>query len=315
MNGDEAVEERTDAVPPGGEGRLWGLLQDLVAREGKARTAERLGVSDRTLRRTLESEHLSRRMTSALLREQNELRDEQRVAREMQLQNLIQSVQQLERRLGEFEEVTGEQLDELGERVAAAGRQATEAKERVGLAPHTPAGRGGVPTAVSAPRRVNVRPVELHALVTVEPAADDAAVYREALPLVAEWRRSLVERKEATHTYAWLKGEMRLVELELRLIDEYQLTIPPADRAWDGLRRQTERRLRSRVLDHFRRQLRWTRPLHWALRLISLGLWLRTPSLERQMQGELQERRWGLLSEQQQPEGSEQSERAVDVDT
>ncbi|MCY3570805.1 MAG: hypothetical protein OXH19_05635 [Chloroflexi bacterium] len=312
MNGNEVVEERTEASPPGGEGRLWGLLQDLVAREGKARTAERLGVSDRTLRRTLESEHLSRRMTSALLREQNELRDEQRVAREMQLQNLTQSVQQLERRLADFERVTGEQLDELGDRVAVAARQATEAKERVAMAPHTPARWGGAPTAVAAPRPVQVRAEELHALVTVEPAPDDAAVYRDALPLVAEWRRSLVERREATHTYAWLKGEMRLLELELRLIDEYELTMPPADRAWDGLRRQTERRLRSRVLDHFRRQLRWTRPLHWVLRLLSLGILLRTPSLEHQLRKELQERRWGLLSEAEHTEGSEQE---ADVDT
>ena len=308
MNGNEAVEERSEAASQGGEGLLWGLLQDLVAREGKVRTAERLGVSERTLRRTLESEHLSRRMTSALLREQNELRDERRAAREARLESLIEQVQQLERRLGKFEQVTGEQLDELSERVAAAARHAVEAKERVasaagraGLATAAP-GLPGTPTEALAPRRVKLRPERLHKLVTVEPAEDDAAVYREALPLVAEWRRCLVARKDAPHTYAWLQGEVRLLELEIQLIDEYRLSLPPATDPWDGIRRHTELRLSLQVLERMRRRLRWTRPLHWTARLVTLGLWGRSPSLEGQLQGELQDRRWGLLAEEEQPE-------------
>lgn len=296
MNGNKAVEERSEAASPAGEGLLWSLLQDLVEREGKARTAERLGVSERTLRRTLESHHLSRRMTSALLREQNELRDERRAAREARLESLIEQVQQLERRLGEFERVTGEQLDELSERVAAAARHATEAQERVASAASA-VGMPGTATTVVAPRRVKVRPERLHQLVTVEPAEDDAAVYREAMPLVAEWRRCLVARQDAPHTYAWLQGEVRLLELEIQLIDEYRLTLPPAEYPWDGIRRHTELRLSLRVLERMRRQLRWTRPLHWTARLVTLGLWGRAPSLERQLQGELQDRRWGLLAE------------------
>lgn len=56
------------------------------------------------MRRTLEAERLRRRMTSALLREQNGLRDEQRTAREARLESLAgSSVRLLERRLGEFE--------------------------------------------------------------------------------------------------------------------------------------------------------------------------------------------------------------------
>lgn len=296
MNGNEAVEERSEAASQGGEGLLWGLLQDLVEREGKARTAERLGVSERTLRRTLESEHLSRRMTPALLREQNELRDERRAAREARLESLIEQVQQLERRLGEFEQVTGEQLDELSDRVAAAARHATEARERVASAASA-VDMPGTATTVAAPRRVKVRPERLHQLVTVEPAEDDAAVYREALPLVAEWRRCLVARQDAPHTYAWLQGEVRLLELEIQLIDEYRLTLPPAEYPWDGIRRHTELRLSLRVLERMRRQLRWTRPLHWTARLVTLGLWGRAASLERKLQGELQDRRWGLLAE------------------
>ena len=171
------------------------------------------------------------------------------------------------------------------------------------LAPDTPGlvgsvqGMLGTSTEALAPRRVKLRPERLHKLVTIEPGEDDAAVYREALPLVAEWRRCLVARKEAPHTYAWLQGEVRLLELEIRLIDEHQLTLPPATYPWDGIRRHTELRLHFRVLERMRRQLRWTRPLHWAARLLTLGRWGRAPSLDRQLQGELQDRRRGLLAE------------------
>ncbi|MCY4617800.1 MAG: hypothetical protein OXD50_04490 [Chloroflexi bacterium] len=107
------------------------------------------------MRRTLESEHLSWRMTSPLLREQNELSDQRRLAREARLESLVDQVQQLERRLGEFEQVTGELLDEPGERVAAAAQHAAEAKEQVALGALA-VDRPGTATTVVAPRRVKV---------------------------------------------------------------------------------------------------------------------------------------------------------------
>ena len=60
-----------------GEGQLWALLQDLVEREGRDAAAVRLGLSERTIRRTLTDRHLSRRMTEALLKERNQRYREQ----------------------------------------------------------------------------------------------------------------------------------------------------------------------------------------------------------------------------------------------
>jgi len=249
-------------------------LQDLPTRLGKARTAERPGVSERTVRRSLEPQHLSWRMTSALLREQNELRDQRRLAREARLESLVEQVQQLERRLGEFEQVTGEQLDEPGERVAAAAQHAAEAKEQVALGALA-VDRPGTATTVVAPRRVKVQPERLLKLVTVEPAEDDAAVYREALPHIAEWRRCLVARKAAPHTYAWLQSEdaqARMLQLEIELIEERELTLPAGELPWARDQRRRELRRRNQRLGTARsapRRRRWRRRL---VRGLSLGL-------------------------------------------
>ena len=71
MNGNESVEEGAGMGPVTGEGQLWGLLQDLVEREGRDAAALRLGLSERTIRRTLTDRHLSRKMTEALLYERD----------------------------------------------------------------------------------------------------------------------------------------------------------------------------------------------------------------------------------------------------
>jgi len=213
-------------------------------------------------------------MTSALLREQNELRDQRRLAREARLESLVEQVQQLERRLGEFEQVTGEQLDEPGERVAAAAQHAAEAKEQVALGALA-VDRPGTATTVVAPRRVKVQPERLLKLVTVEPAEDDAAVYREALPHIAEWRRCLVARKAAPHTYAWLQSEdaqARMLQLEIELIEERELTLPAGELPWARDQRRRELRRRNQRLGTARsapRRRRWRRRL---VRGLSLGL-------------------------------------------
>ena len=77
MNGNGPVEEGPGPGPVTGEGQLWALLQDLVEREGRDAAAVRLGLSERTIRRTLADRHLSRKMTEALLYERDRRRAEQ----------------------------------------------------------------------------------------------------------------------------------------------------------------------------------------------------------------------------------------------
>lgn len=124
--------------------------------------------------------------------------------------------------------------------------------------------------------------------LTAEPAPPLARAYPtvipgEALPgevwpdvvqgVVDEWREAQADRATARHTLAWLRASRRLIELELRLIDEHQLTLPPADYPWSNARRRRELRTRQAALNHIRRQLFWTKPLHWLMRALTLGRW------------------------------------------
>ena len=131
-------------------------------------------------------------------------------------------------------------------------------------------------------------------LVTVEPAPDDPVNYGEALPLVAEWRRTLRDLEEPPHTLAWLRLQERLLLVEIELLDDHRLTLPPAELPWDEVRRHDELRLRRRELEDVRRQRAWTQVLHMLARVATIGLWGRAPSLERQLRQELRVRQAAL---------------------
>lgn len=91
-------------------------------------------------------------------------------------------------------------------------------------------------------------------LVALEPASDDPEVYGAALPVVAAWRRALRALDEAPHRRGWLNARERQLRLEVQLIDDRRLTLPPADAPWDNVRRATELRLRLSSLDRVRLQ-------------------------------------------------------------
>ena len=72
-------------------------------------------------------------------------------------------------------------------------------------------------------------------LVTREAAGDDAQVYGEAWPLVDEWRALWQVHERPGKGLAWLKREVRILELEVAMLEEHELTLPPATYAQGGL--------------------------------------------------------------------------------
>ncbi|MCY4617748.1 MAG: hypothetical protein OXD50_04220 [Chloroflexi bacterium] len=236
-------------------------------------------MSQRTLRRALAAPQLSPFMIEALQRELVAAVEARATAAEQrEPASLPEQLLQLERRLAELERIAGDQLEELWE----AGEDLRQIRDT--YAPHPE--RGPVGHGLRA----------FASLVTVEPLHDDAEVYGEALPVVAEWRRALRALEAPPHTLAWLGATERLLRLEIQLIDDRRLTLSPADVPWDDVRRESELLLRQDRLRKLRVQRLWTEPLHWALRLLTLGRWGRAVSLERQMQREFEARRAELLS-------------------
>ena len=99
------------------------------------------------------------------------------------------------------------------------------------------------------------------------------------MEVVAEWRLARLRREheqaEATTagTVERLRADERLLQLELEVVGEHGLTLPPADRPWDGIRRQSELRVLDQALQQVRRERRRAQLRHWVLRLLTLGLW------------------------------------------
>ena len=63
-------------------------------------------------------------------------------------------------------------------------------------------------------------------LVTLEPA-DDAAVFGDAWPLIVEWRVLMDSHPTQGKGLAWLADEERLRVVELALLEDHGLTLPP----------------------------------------------------------------------------------------
>ena len=77
-------------------------------------------------------------------------------------------------------------------------------------------------------------------IVTVEPAEDDAEVYGAAWPLVEEWRRLRAGHPRQGRSLSWLVTEERLLMLELAMLEEHGLTLPPEKQPLRGFGRKRQ---------------------------------------------------------------------------
>ncbi len=75
----------------------------------------------------------------------------------------------------------------------------------------------------------------------MEPVQDEKFDYAEAAPLVVEWRqaRATLLSKSASRVER-ARGGVRMGELQLLLIGDHELTLPPSTYRWDGSRRHDE---------------------------------------------------------------------------
>ena len=227
----------------------------MTEEHGTTKTANRLGVDRKTVWRALDAGRLTPRLRAALERE--------RVATEREAAGGDQPelrVEELERRLQEVEQqltggLTGlrEELSGLREEVKRLTWARSNGAEL------------GAGSARRSPHRNHPE------VVTVEPLPDDEQVFGEAMPLVAEWREQWARFDRHWPSVEGLEAEVRMLELELVLIEERRLTLPPGELPWDWDQRRREARRRTQRLGTARsalRRVRWRRRL---LRLCSLG--------------------------------------------
>ncbi len=259
--------------------RLMALLDEQVRDKGARKAAQDLGVDHRTLASSLESGKLSRRMRVALNRallagggspaqEQRERNDE--------LAGRLEKVE------GQVEELGAEMNRGLTALQGEVGQIRTEQEQslrriegRLGRVEGA-GGASGLGSSGNAVRRSPPRPWlrrDFPELVTVVPAEDDPEVFGEAWPLVREWRELKDVHPAKGRGLAWLQAEERLLTVELALLEEHGLTLPPETYPLKGLDRSGQVNWRRRALEDTKKARRRRETLLRLRRVLTLGLW------------------------------------------
>ena len=234
--------------------RLNGFLRELVRHEGRVEAAELLGVAYRTVVRAEESGEITGRMSDALERLLG-TGDDPEVAK------LRERVDALENELWDGLDVN---------RAAVSGQ--TVAEGIGGGQPQDGDGYGAAPVSSDrpAPPVVGLPPKKPPSerqfdpeIVTVDPAEDDTDVYGAAWPMVEEWRRLRVKHPSRGKSLLWLTTEERLLVLELAMLEEHGLTLPPEKQPLRGFGRKGQTTHRWKALADTRRALRRRKLLRW----------------------------------------------------
>ena len=110
-------------------------------------------------------------------------------------------------------------------------------------------------------------------LVIMVQQAGDEEVLGDAWLLVKKWRDLRSSHLFTGGGVDWLERETRLRELEIVLIGEHELTLPPETYPWDSLRRKTQVEWRTRTLRRLRKERFRAGVKRRILRLLTLNRW------------------------------------------
>ena len=248
--------------------RLMSLLQELERDNGRKKAAEVLGVDRRTLDASLDEGVLTRRIRGALEKalqsgvgsaaaEQRDRND--RLAD--RLEDLEGGFEELGKEIRENNRASEDRDRAIREEMAQGFRKLDQTL--AGLE----TGRGGQDGAKAngagpqPGRRVTLRR-EYPDLVTLEPAEDDEEVFGEVWPLIVDWRELKGVHPDAGKSLSWLRTEERFLALELTLLEEHGLTLPPATFPLRGFDRNGQVNWRKTALSDTRRALRKREFLH-----------------------------------------------------
>ena len=244
--------------------RLMALLQELEREHGRKGAAAVLGLDHRTLGASLDEGVLSRRVRGALERALQEGNDG------------------LEKRLEELEGVVEAQGKEMGvgrraaEDAVRAVREETaralrELEARLAQPQANGAAQGdATPPRPGQPRRRATLRREFPDLVTREPAENDEEVFGDAWTLIVEWRALKDAHPSRGGGPSWLATQERLLTVELALLEEHGMTLPPETYPLRGFARDGQTGWRRTALyDTRRARARW----ELLRRVLTLWLW------------------------------------------
>ncbi len=249
--------------------RLLAVLRDLVERHSQGEAAELLGIGRKTIWRSMTSGRLTPHLANAL--------EQWLVAADRAALSAVEErVTALEGRLAALDDSLEAGFGALRSELAGlreSGAPAPRRREpRPAQATPVSAGRSARTDARAAgDRDLPWRPYPQ--LVTAEPQPGEEHLYGEATAHVVAWRQARMEAREGRGRLERLDAELRMRELELMLIGDHELTLPPAVYPWDRADRRNELWQRRQVLADVRADRKsalWRRRVR---RLLTLGLW------------------------------------------
>ena len=258
--------------------RLMVLLQELERNHGRKRATAILGVDRRTLDAGLDERVLSRRMRGAL---------------DKALQAGVGSATAEQRdRTGRLEEELQEvkgQVEALAEDVSKGfaavqgnGKALRDEQAQMKCRVAAPEGGGDAQdpgdeaNEAGEPAKRRTAPWrKFPDLITRQPAEGDEEVFGEAWPLIAEWRELKDAHPVRGKGFEWLTDEERLLVMELTLLEEHDMTLPPEKQPLRDFARNGQINWRRTALSDMRRALRKRELLVRVRRVVTLGLWRR----------------------------------------
>ena len=260
--------------------RLTALLHDLVDDRGRMEAAEALRVNYKTLVTAIESGRLTRRLSDALERlllsgggSAAARQKEEMGALKQEVEALTQSVGTLEKDMRNTLAALEGGGEALWEEHALGMRRL---ERRLAQVEAGQGGQGG-PEAAPMEKEPDVKPAwrPYRDLVTLEPEPGEEQVYGEATPLIVEWRRVCGDFIEAKDRLSKAVAGERMRELEIAMIEDHQLTLPPATYPWDRFDRRDEVRRRTQALNRVRVERVRAQLRRRLRRVLTLGLWRR----------------------------------------
>ena len=261
--------------------RLTVLLEELVRDQGIMRAAGELNVDHRTLTAGLETGRLSRRLRGAL--EKALLEGGGSPAAEQRERNdaLAGRVEKLEGQVNEMGEQMSRGLADVQDEVKALRDEYTRDLQRVESRLTRVEGDGGDaeeeegesgPVGRPPQRKTRLRR-EFPELATLEPAGDDGEVFGGAWALIQEWRELKETHPSRGKGLDWLRNQERVLAVELALLEEHGLTLPPETYPLRGLDRGAQVNWRHKALFDTQRARKKREILLWPLRVLNPGTW------------------------------------------
>ena len=107
------------------------------------------------------------------------------------------------------------------------------------------------------------------------PAEDDEEIFGDAWPLVEEWRELWDGHPARGKGLEWVSTRQRILEVEVALLEEHGLTLPPEMEPLRGLDRGAQLNWRLKALHEFSKRRARLELLAKVAGALSPGRWLR----------------------------------------